>query len=89
MVSKKDSKKKSRTDWTKVDSVAEESIDYSEIPEQSASFFKNAKLVMPEPKEVVTIRIDKDVLTWFKKQGKGYQTRINALLRAYMEASRR
>lgn len=62
-------------------------IDYSEIPELKADFFKNATLILPEAKALVTLRLDQDVLKWFKKQGKGYQTRINALLRAYMEAN--
>jgi uncharacterized protein (DUF4415 family) len=35
----------------------------------------------------VTLRIDNDVLDWFKSQGRGYQTQINSLLRAYMEAN--
>jgi uncharacterized protein (DUF4415 family) len=43
---------------------------------------------MPEPKTTVTIRLDREVLNWFKREGRGYQTRINALLRAYMEAQR-
>jgi len=41
---------------------------------------------LPQPKASVCIRLDQEVLDWFKAQGKGYQTRINALLRAYMEA---
>jgi uncharacterized protein (DUF4415 family) len=41
---------------------------------------------MPQPKETVTIRIDADVLEWFRKQGRGYQARINAILRSYMRA---
>ena len=41
---------------------------------------------MPQPKETMTIRLDADVLEWFRKQGKGYQTRINAVLRSYMRA---
>jgi len=43
-------------------------------------------LPVPPRKTQIALRIDKDVLAWFKAQGKGYQTRINALLRAYMEA---
>ena len=43
-------------------------------------------LRLPEPKAAVTIRLDRQVLNWFKAKGPGYQTRINALLRAYMEA---
>jgi uncharacterized protein (DUF4415 family) len=48
-------------------------------------FWKDAKVVMPTPKEVVTMRLDADLLEWFRQQ-KGYQTRINAILRAYMKA---
>jgi len=48
-------------------------------------FWKQAKLVMPAPKEIVTMRLDADLLHWFRKE-RGYQTRINAILRAYMKA---
>jgi uncharacterized protein (DUF4415 family) len=41
---------------------------------------------MPEPKDRLTIRVDHDVVEWLKKNGRGYQTRINAILRSYMEA---
>jgi uncharacterized protein (DUF4415 family) len=85
-VNNRSSNKKSRTDWAKVDAVGDDDIDYSDIPEQGEDFFRNAQLRMPEPKALVTIRLDQDVLKWFKKQGSGYQTRINALLRAYMAA---
>jgi uncharacterized protein (DUF4415 family) len=70
--------------------MTDEEIDYSEIPEQDEEFFRNAVIVqwIPEPKSTITMRIDRDVLDWFKKQGRGYQTRVNALLRAYMEAHR-
>jgi uncharacterized protein (DUF4415 family) len=50
-----------------------------------ANFWKNAKVVMPTPKEIVTMRLDADLLCWFRQQ-RGYQTRINAILRAYMQA---
>jgi uncharacterized protein (DUF4415 family) len=61
-------------------------IDFSDIPELDKAFFKRATLRLPEPKTAVTIRLDRQVLNWFKTKGPGYQTRINALLRAYMEA---
>ena len=48
-------------------------------------FWKSAKVVMPSPKEIVTMRLDADLLRWFRQQ-RGYQTRINAILRAYMKA---
>ena len=50
-----------------------------------AAFWKTAKVVMPTPKEIVTMRLDADLLRWFREHP-GYQTRINAILRAYMQA---
>lgn len=88
-MSKPNLKKRSRTDWARVDALREQEIDYSEIPELGDDFFKNAVLRMPEPKAPVTLRLDRDVLDWFKKQGPRYQTRINALLKAYIEAQKR
>jgi uncharacterized protein (DUF4415 family) len=79
-------KKPSKTDWAKVDAASNNKPDYDDIPEQGDAFFKNAILKIPESKATVTMRMDKDVLEWFKAQGKGYQTRINALLRAYMDS---
>ena len=49
-------------------------------------FWKNARAVMPVSKMAIHIRVDSDVLEWFKSQGKGYQTRMNAVLRSYMNA---
>ena len=49
----------------------------------------SAVLVIPEPKKPVSLRLDQDVLDFFKSQGKGYQTRINAVLRAYMDAQQK
>ena len=80
------SKTRSKTNWTRIDSLSDRDIDYSEIPELDKDFFRSATLVLPEPKTTVTIRLDQRVLEWFKAKGPGYQTRINALLRAYMEA---
>jgi uncharacterized protein (DUF4415 family) len=51
----------------------------------NAAFWKDAKVVLPERKVVVTMRLDADLLNWFRKQ-RGYQTRINAILRTYMQA---
>jgi uncharacterized protein (DUF4415 family) len=61
-------------------------IDFSDTPELDASFFKNAALRMPEPKKSISLRLDSDVVEWYKKQGTGYQTRMNAVLRMYMQA---
>lgn len=66
--------------------IRDEDIDTSDIPELDEEWFKRAKLVMPQNKESITLRLDKQVLDYFKAQGKGYQTRINALLKTYVEA---
>ena len=79
-------KRRSRTNWGKIDALKDSEIDFSDIPELGKAFFKRATLRLPEPKTAVTIRLDRQVLNWFKTKGPGYQTRINALLRAYMEA---
>jgi len=85
-VKKNITKKRSRTNWARIDALKGKAIDTSDIPEQGTAFFKRAVLRLPEPKTAVTIRLDQQVLKWFKAKGPGYQTRINALLRAYMEA---
>jgi uncharacterized protein (DUF4415 family) len=79
------------TDWDRLDSLTDDEIDLTEIPELTSEAFAYAVvrhgLKAAERKVQLTLRVDRDVLAWFKSQGKGYQTRINELLRAYMEAS--
>ena len=87
-MSVKSTKRPSRTDWDRVDAMSDEEIDTSEIPPLDESFFAEAELRMPASKSSITIRLDPEVLEWFKSQGKGYQTRINAVLRMYMEAQK-
>jgi uncharacterized protein (DUF4415 family) len=68
--------------------MSDEDIDYSDIPPLDEEFFKNAKLVKRKPRtEQISIRIDTEVLEWFKEQaeGKGYQTLINDVLRTYVQ----
>jgi uncharacterized protein (DUF4415 family) len=78
-----------RTDRRRVDAMKDKDIDYSDIPSLGEEFFKNAELHVPQPKQAVTIRLDRDVLAWFRRQGAGCQTRINRLLREYMKAHQR
>lgn len=84
---KSDMKKQSRTDWVKVDALKDEDIDYSDIPELGDEFFENATFV--PGKQLVTIRLDADVIAWLKRNGRGYQTRTNKILRTVMEAQER
>jgi uncharacterized protein (DUF4415 family) len=69
--------------------LPDEAIDYSDIPELDEDFWQNAELVMPDGKARITLRLDRDVLEFFRRGGPGYQTRINAVLRAYVSARRR
>ncbi len=79
--------KSSKTDWKRLSEMTDEDIDTSDIPELDDDFFQRAEIRIPS-KQPVTLRIDSDVLSWFKAQGQGYQTRINTLLRRYMESQR-
>lgn len=74
----------------KIDSIRDEDIDFSDIPETDAAFWANAKLVYPDPTQPVTLRVKKSVLDHFKAGGaKGYQTRMNAVLESYVRAIER
>jgi uncharacterized protein (DUF4415 family) len=87
-VKKRDLKTQSLTDWKRIDSMKDEEINLSDIPELSDSFFKNAELILPKPKVVVTLRVDADVMEWFRTKGKGYQTMMNAVLKGWVEQHR-
>ena len=76
----------SRTDWARLKKMRDRDIDHSDVPPLDASFFKNVALRLPQRKKPVALRLDPDIVDWFKRQGKGYQTRINAVLRLYMES---
>ena len=60
--------------------------DAPEAPPESESFWKNARIVMPRGKKSVHLRVDEDVYAWFKKRGAGHLTRMNAVLRSYVDA---
>ena len=77
---------KSRTDWNRLRDLKEKDIDTTDIPPIDPTLFKRMEIRMPRTKQLVSLRIDPDVLGWFRKQGSRYQTRINAVLRSYVEA---
>jgi uncharacterized protein (DUF4415 family) len=83
---------KSLTDWKRLDSMTDDEIDTSDIPAVTPEMFAKAVvkrgLKTKASKSQLTLRVDSDVVKWFRSHGRGYQTRINALLRAYMEASK-
>ena len=86
--------KDSQTDWERVKNMTESEIEAAAASDADAqptdeTFWANAEVVMPQPKRAISLRVDSDVLEWFKSHGSGYQTRMNAVLRAYMEAQQR
>jgi uncharacterized protein (DUF4415 family) len=83
----KTTKTRSKTDWKRIDSLRDEDIDYSDIPRLGPNFFANA-ILWPGPKKQITLRLDPDVIAFFRKTGRGYQTTINAVLRKYVEGSK-
>mgnify|MGYP003573127609 FL=1 len=72
-----------------IEAIPDKEIDYTDIPETDEAFWEKAELRMPQPKKGVYLRLDQDLLDWLKRQGPGYQTRINAILRSYMETHKR
>jgi len=78
-------KRQSKTNWKRVDALRDSEIDLSESPELGAKFFAHA-IRWPGKKKQITLRLDPDVLGFFSKHGKGYQTTINAVLRHYMRS---
>jgi uncharacterized protein (DUF4415 family) len=83
---KKNTNVQSETDWVRVMNMTDEEIDTSDIPEMSEDFFKNAHIRWPGNKKQLTLRLDPDVVDYFKHLGKGYQSTMNNVLRKYMEA---
>ncbi len=86
-------KMKDLTDWARLDAMTEEEIernaaDDPDNPPWTEEDWKNARVVWPQGKAPVTLRLDKDIIAWFKARGRGYQTRINAVLRAFVEAQK-
>ncbi|OGR07026.1 MAG: 3-oxoacyl-ACP synthase [Deltaproteobacteria bacterium RIFOXYD12_FULL_50_9] len=77
-------KTKSKTDWERVKAMKDSDIDYSDTPPLDKDFFEKAVL-WPGTKKQITLRLDPDVIEFFKKQGRGYQSMINAVLRKYVE----
>ena len=75
----------SRKRLEELENIPESAIGTSDIPELDASFWETAKLVQPMTKQSISLRVDTDVLDWFKSQGKGYQSLMNAVLRSYVE----
>jgi uncharacterized protein (DUF4415 family) len=59
--------------------------EVDEIPRVDETFWDNAVIGSPLHKRLISLRLDNDVIDWFKSQGMNYQTRMNLVLRSYME----
>ena len=83
---------KSLTDWTRINTMKDADIDFTDIPRVPAAMFakgivrKGLKPVVT--KQQISLRIDSDVIAWFRGRGRGYQTQINELLREYVSANK-
>jgi uncharacterized protein (DUF4415 family) len=83
-----------QTDWARVAALTEAEIaaaaaEDADAPLTTAADWAEARVVRPEAREPVTLRLDRDVLAWFRRQGRGYQRRINAVLRAFVAAQKK
>jgi uncharacterized protein (DUF4415 family) len=82
-------RRKGKTDWARVDALTDEEIAKAVANDPDAVpidiDWSDAVLVIPPKKQAISIRVDEDVLKFFKKEGDGYQRRINAVLRSYMQ----
>lgn len=79
-----------QTDWemSQEEAMRRRHAD-EEAPRPYPGWKDTITVALPEPKEQITLRLDRDMLTWFRAKGKGYQTLINAVLRGYYEHERR
>jgi uncharacterized protein (DUF4415 family) len=80
-------KLKSETDWAKVDALTQEDVERQADEDDGPladGWEKTVVIGLPPGKEAVKLRIDRDVLHWFRRTGKGYQTRMNNVLRAFV-----
>jgi uncharacterized protein (DUF4415 family) len=90
-----DSRRRGKTDWARVDALSDRKIeqairsDPDAAPLLDRKWFAKATLVMPERKVPISLRIDREVVEWFKAHGARYQSRMNAVLKAYMQAHRK
>ncbi len=76
-----------QTDWARVDAMTEEELEASiDHDEEGEIDWSTVQVGIPGPKQQLTVRFDADVVEWFKAQGAGYQTRMNAVLRSFVEA---
>ena len=80
-----------KTDWRRVDALSDRELegaakaDPDAAPILSKEWFRTAQVVLPERKVPISLRMDREVVEWFKAQGRRYQSRMNAVLKAYVQ----
>lgn len=94
MPNTKPAKAAGRTDWARIDRLSDDEIETmarndADNPATSEADWADAIVGLPPLKTPVNAKFDVDVVEWFKSQGRGYQTRMNAVLRRYMETHRK
>ncbi len=78
-----------QSDWARVTAMTEEELEASIDHADEGEFdWSTTQIGIPGPKQQLTVRFDQDVIAWFKAQGAGYQTRMNAVLRSFVEAQK-
>jgi uncharacterized protein (DUF4415 family) len=78
-----------RTDWDRLRAMTDEEVEASIDHVEEGEFdWSTTQVGIPGPKRQLTVRFDQDVIEWFKTQGPGYQTRMNAVLRSFVEAQK-
>lgn len=80
-----------RADLARLRKMTEREIERTSPPELAdlpADFWNESEVVVPPPKQAISLRVDQDVLAWFKRQGPRYQTKMNAVLRTYVSRAK-
>src|SRR5690348_12619893 len=77
---------KGKTKLIKLHQKSDASINYKDSPATSEKFWEDAEVIMPTHKIHLSVRLDEDIVEYFKQKGHGYQSRINAVLKAYVKA---
>lgn len=87
-MNEQNSKEESRTDWARIDTMTDDEIDTSDIPELDDQFFANAVVWQPKSQRTVGLVVEKEVVDWFEEQGPNYKIRMSAALKEYADSHR-
>ena len=82
-----DSNNISRTDWAALEAMTDEEIDYSDTPPLTEAFFENATLRIPAAQAGNLVRLEPEIVNWFRSQDSEYESLINQVLRRYIETN--